>query len=185
MTAVAESARNVAVSGARPRAFTNCLNFGNPEKPDIMWQFVEAVEGMAEAGKTLETPVVSGNVSLYNETEGKGVYPTPTIVMVGVIDDVEKAVTSTFKLEGSSIYLLGENTDEIGGSEYLSTIHGIEKGMPPKIDLEKREEAYQSSCGSGGKRAYALSARYSRRRPCRCPCRNVLRREADRRESEP
>lgn len=140
MAAIAESARNVAVSGARPRAFTNCLNFGNPEKPDIMWQFVEAVEGMAEAGKALETPVVSGNVSLYNETEGKGVYPTPTIVMVGVIDDVEKAVTSTFKLEGSSVYLLGENTDEIGGSEYLSTIHGIEKGMPPKIDLEKEKK---------------------------------------------
>lgn len=139
MAAVAESARNVAVSGARPRAFTNCLNFGNPEKADIMWQFVEAVEGMADAGKALDTPVVSGNVSLYNETEGKGIYPTPTIVMVGVIDDVEKAVTSTFKLEGSNIFLLGENTDEIGGSEYLSTIHGIEKGMPPKIDLAKEK----------------------------------------------
>lgn len=139
MAAVAESARNVAVSGARPRAFTNCLNFGNPEKADIMWQFVEAVEGMADAGKALETPVVSGNVSLYNETEGKGIYPTPTIVMVGVIDDVEKAVTSTFKLEGSNIFLLGENTDEIGGSEYLSIIHGIEKGTPPKIDLAKEK----------------------------------------------
>jgi len=139
MAAVAESARNVAVSGARPRAFTNCLNFGNPEKADIMWQFVEAVEGMADAGKALDTPVVSGNVSLYNETEGKGIYPTPTIVMVGVIDDVEKAVTSTFKLEGSSIFLLGENTDEIGGSEYLSIIHGIEKGTPPKIDLAKEK----------------------------------------------
>lgn len=139
MAAVAESARNVAVSGARPRAFTNCLNFGNPEKADIMWQFVEAVEGMADAGKALDTPVVSGNVSLYNETEGKGIYPTPTIVMVGVIDDVEKAVTSTFKLEGSNIFLLGENTDEIGGSEYLSIIHGIEKGTPPKIDLAKEK----------------------------------------------
>jgi len=139
MAAVAESARNVAVSGARPRAFTNCLNFGNPEKADIMWQFVEAVEGMADAGKALDTPVVSGNVSLYNETEGKGIYPTPTIVMVGVIDDVEKAVTSTFKLEGSNIFLLGENTDEIGGSEYLSIIHDIEKGTPPKIDLAKEK----------------------------------------------
>lgn len=140
MAAVAEAARNVAVSGARPRAFTNCLNFGNPEKPDIMWQFVQAVEGMAEAGKVLETPVVSGNVSLYNETEGKGVYPTPTIVMVGVIDDVENAVTSTFKQAGSTVYLLGENTDEIGGSEYLSYIHGQESGLPPVINLENEKK---------------------------------------------
>lgn len=140
MAAVAESARNVAVSGAKPRAFTNCLNFGNPEKPDIMWQFVEVIEGLAEAGKVLETPVVSGNVSLYNETDGKGIYPTPTIVMVGVIDDVSKAVTSNFKLEGSNVYLLGENTDEIGGSEYLSFIHGIEKGVAPKVDLEKEKK---------------------------------------------
>jgi phosphoribosylformylglycinamidine synthase II len=140
MAAVAEAARNVAVSGARPRAFTNCLNFGNPEKPDIMWQFVQAVEGMAEAGKVLDTPVVSGNVSLYNETEGKGVYPTPTIVMVGVIDDVENAVTSTFKQAGSTVYLLGENTDEIGGSEYLSYIHGQESGLPPVINLENEKK---------------------------------------------
>jgi phosphoribosylformylglycinamidine synthase len=139
MAAVVESARNVAVSGARPRAFTNCLNFGNPEKPEIMWQFVSAVEGMAEAARALDTPVVSGNVSLYNETEGQAVYPTPTIVMVGVIDDVKKAVTSTFKQTGSNVYLLGENTGETGGSEYLSFIHGIEKGLPPKIDLAKEK----------------------------------------------
>lgn len=140
MAAIAESARNVAVSGAMPRAFTNCLNFGNPEKPDIMWQFVNAVEGLAEAGKYLETPVVSGNVSLYNETEGKAVYPTPTIVMVGVIDDVENTVTSAFKQEGSNVYLLGENTDEIGGSEYLSLIHGLETGLPPQVNLEKEKK---------------------------------------------
>ncbi|WP_022851868.1 phosphoribosylformylglycinamidine synthase subunit PurL [Limisalsivibrio acetivorans] len=138
--AVAESARNVAVSGARPRALTNCLNFGNPEKPDIMWQFVGAVEGMAEAAGTLETPVVSGNVSLYNETEGQAVYPTPTIVMVGVIDDLEKRLQSRFKSDDSHIYLLGTNTGDIGGSEYLSVIHGVEKGMPPKVDLEHEKK---------------------------------------------
>ena len=94
---VVEAARNVAASGARPLAITNCLNFGNPEKPEIMWQFAEAVEGMKEACLGLNTPVVSGNVSFYNETEGKSIYPTPTVVMVGVIDDVKKCITSHFK----------------------------------------------------------------------------------------
>jgi len=138
-TAIVESARNVAVSGARPRAFTNCLNFGNPEKPEIMWQFVQAIEGIVEAATALDTPVVSGNVSLYNETEGEGVYPTPTIVMVGIIDDLEKRIESKFKELSNEVLLLGTNSDEIGGSEYLSRIHGMEKGIPPKIDLEKEK----------------------------------------------
>lgn len=132
---VAEAARNVAVSGARPLAITDCLNFGNPEKPEIMWQFVKAVEGMAEACRELNTPVVSGNVSLYNETEGKGIYPTPTVVMVGAIDDVSKRVESSFKEMNSDIYLIGETKDEIGGSEYLYTEFGLEKGLPPFVDL--------------------------------------------------
>lgn len=140
MAAITESARNVAVSGARPRAFTNCLNFGNPEKKEIMWQFVSAVEGLAEAAKVLETPVVSGNVSLYNETEGKGVFPTPTIVMVGVIDDVNNRIESFFKQAGSDVLLLGDSTGEVGGSEYLATVHGLEKGLPPKVDLVKEKK---------------------------------------------
>jgi len=144
--AIAESARNVAVSGARPRAFTNCLNFGNPEKEDIMWQFATALEGITEAANALETPVVSGNVSLYNETEGKPIHPTPTIVMVGVIDDVNKRIGSYFKSAESDIYLLGENTGHIGGSEYLADIHGIEGGDAPSVDLNVERNIIDFMC---------------------------------------
>jgi len=133
---IAEAARNVAVSGARPLAITDCLNFGNPEKPEIMWQFVKAIEGMADACKKLNTPVVSGNVSLYNETEGKAIYPTPTVVMVGVINNVENRLESYFTDFGNDIFLIGETKNEIGGSEYIYTEFGIEKGLPPKVDLE-------------------------------------------------
>jgi phosphoribosylformylglycinamidine synthase len=133
---IAEAARNVAVSGAKPLAITDCLNFGNPEKPEIMWQFVKAIEGMADACKKLNTPVVSGNVSLYNETEGKGIYPTPTVVMVGVIDNVENRLESFFTDFNNDIYLIGETKNELGGSEYLYIEHGLEKGLPPNVDLE-------------------------------------------------
>jgi phosphoribosylformylglycinamidine synthase II len=142
MIAVAESARNVACSGAKPAAFTNCLNFGNPEKPEIMWQFVEAIEGMAEAAKKLETPVISGNVSFYNESGDVSIFPTPTVVMVGLIDDVTKAVPMFFKKPGDRIILLGETFEELGASEYLSVIHKLEKGRPPVLDLG-REKALQ------------------------------------------
>jgi phosphoribosylformylglycinamidine synthase len=144
--AIAESARNVAVSGARPRAFTNCLNFGNPEKEDIMWQFATAIDGISEAAKALETPVVSGNVSLYNETEGTPIHPTPTIVMVGVIDDVNKRIGSYFKESGSMVYLLGECDGHIGGSEYLASIHGKELGDAPKVDLEREKGIIDFMC---------------------------------------
>jgi len=150
--AIAESARNVAVSGARPRAFTNCLNFGNPEKPEIMWQFVSAVEGMAEAAKVLETPAISGNVSLYNETEGKPVHPTPTVVMVGVFDDVTKRIGSYFKSMESAVYLLGENTGYMGGSEYLASIHGLERGDAPEVDLEREKGIIDFMCEAADKR---------------------------------
>ena len=150
--AIAESARNVAVSGARPRAFTNCLNFGNPEKEGIMWQFATAIDGIADAAKALETPVVSGNVSLYNETEGKPVHPTPTIVMVGVIDDVTKKIGSYFKDLGSSVYLIGENTGHIGGSEYLAYIHGKELGDAPAVDLEREKAIIDFMCAAADKR---------------------------------
>ncbi|HEY3347889.1 MAG TPA: AIR synthase related protein, partial [Nitrospirota bacterium] len=133
--AVAESARNVVCSGGRPQAITDCLNFGNPEKPEIMWQFKEAIEGISTACEKLGVPVISGNVSFYNETKGTGIYPTPVIGMVGIIDDVNKAVTLSFKDTGDSIILLGDTLEELGGTEYLSTVHGLDKGMPPTLDL--------------------------------------------------
>ncbi|MCX7793520.1 MAG: phosphoribosylformylglycinamidine synthase subunit PurL [Thermodesulfovibrionales bacterium] len=138
MLAVAEAARNVACSGARPLAITDNLNFGNPEKPEVMWQFVESIKGIAEACRVLETPVVSGNVSFYNETKGSAIYPTPTIAMVGILEDVKKARNIGFK-EGLEVFLLGDTYNELGGSEYLYLIHGIERGLPPVIDLEKEK----------------------------------------------
>lgn len=138
MLAVAEAARNVACTGARPLAITDNLNFGNPEKPEVMWQFVEAIKGISEACRVLETPVVSGNVSFYNETKGKAIYPTPTIAMVGLLEDLSWKKESAFN-EGLEIYLLGDTGDDLGGSEYLSLIHGIERGMPPYLDIHKEK----------------------------------------------
>ena len=138
--AVAEAARNVAVTGARPLAVTNCLNFGNPERPESMWEFVESVRGLAEACRALGTPVVSGNVSFYNETLGEGaIPPTPTIGMVGLLRDVSRHVRAGFAGCGDAILVLGETREELGGSEYLAVIHGLERGSPPHLDL--RHEA--------------------------------------------
>ena len=138
--AVAEAARNVACTGATPRAITNCLNFGNPKRPEVFFQFREAVYGMGDACRALETPVTGGNVSLYNENPQGAVYPTPTIGMVGVLEDAAHATRLTFTTPGDAIILLGENTDEIGGSEYLAWVHGVVAGAPPNCDLvaEKR-----------------------------------------------
>ncbi|MCH7950293.1 MAG: phosphoribosylformylglycinamidine synthase subunit PurL [Candidatus Dadabacteria bacterium] len=135
--AVAESARNLACSGATPLAITDCLNFGSPEKPEVMWQFEQAIGGMSEACSKLNTPVVSGNVSFYNETEGTAIYPTPTVGMVGLIEDMDKHMTQWFKDEGDIIVLLGETKEEFGGSEYLKQIHGKVCGIPPSLDLDK------------------------------------------------
>ncbi|MDH7499760.1 MAG: phosphoribosylformylglycinamidine synthase subunit PurL, partial [candidate division NC10 bacterium] len=143
--AVAEAARNVVCSGARPLAITNCLNFGNPEHPDIMWQFAEVVEGMAEACRLLEVPVTGGNVSFYNETSGQAIYPTPIVGMVGLLEDISLHQTQWFKEEGDLIFLLGENREELGGSEYLKVAHGLEGGSPPQLDL-CRERAVQAAC---------------------------------------
>jgi phosphoribosylformylglycinamidine synthase len=140
--AIIESARNVACTGARPIAFTNCLNFGNPEKPEIMWQFVEAVDGISEAAEALDTPVVSGNVSFYNETGDSGIKPTPTIVMVGVIEDINKAVGTKFIAQGDKIVLLGTTRPELGGSEYLELIHGITAGLPPVVNLDRERNLH-------------------------------------------
>ena len=134
--AVAEAARNVACTGATPRAITNCLNFGNPKKPEVFFQFREAVYGMGDACRVLETPVTGGNVSLYNENPQGAIYPTPTIGMVGVLDDAAHATRMNFTTPGDTIILLGENTDELGGSEYLAWIHGVVAGAPPSCDLE-------------------------------------------------
>ena len=145
LIAVAESARNLAVSGARPVALSDCLNFGNPEKPDVMWQFQQAIAGMRDACQALGLAVVSGNVSFYNETEGKAIPPTPTVAMVGILPDVTRHVTQWFKQAGDVIVLLGETHEELGASEYLSVIHGQTAGLPPQLDLE-RERKLQTVC---------------------------------------
>ena len=136
--AVAESARNVACTGARPAAVTDCLNFANPEKPTGFWQFRRAVEGIAEATEVFGTPVVSGNVSFYNETPEGPIIPTPVIGMLGVLDDVNRRCGLSFREEGDVLMLLRVDNDPtggLGGSEYLSRIHGIEAGQPPCVDL--------------------------------------------------
>ncbi|MFQ6083475.1 MAG: phosphoribosylformylglycinamidine synthase subunit PurL [Candidatus Aminicenantia bacterium] len=143
--AVAEACRNLACVGAKPLGVTNCLNFGNPEKPEIMWQFKEVVEGMAEACRFFNLPVTGGNVSFYNETMGVPVYPTPVLGIVGLIDDISKIMTPDFKNEGDYIILLGKNKEELGGSEYLKTIFNQEKGLPPEINLSQ-EKKIQDFC---------------------------------------
>jgi phosphoribosylformylglycinamidine synthase len=125
------------MSGARPLAITDCLNFGNPENPEVMWQFGKACEGIKEACVKLNTPVIGGNVSLYNETEGVGVYPTPSIATVGVNDDENNVLMSDFQNEGDVIYLLGESKSEFGGSLYMKEICGVVGGVLPEIDYEK------------------------------------------------
>jgi len=134
--AVAEAARNVACTGARPMAITNCLNFGNPKRPEVFHQFKEAVGGMGDACRALGTPVTGGNVSLYNESPVSVVFPTPTIGMVGLIDDVRWATRANFVNDGDTIVLLGDCTDELGASEYLSRIHGLTIGPPPRCHLD-------------------------------------------------
>jgi phosphoribosylformylglycinamidine synthase len=135
--AVIESGRNVAMSGARPLAITDCLNYGNPENPEVMWQFAQGCEGIKEACLALTTPVVSGNVSLYNETNGVSVFPTPAIAMVGLNDDQNKVLPSTFQEEGSQILLIGETKGEFGGSLYIKALHGETAGILPSFDYEK------------------------------------------------
>ena len=135
LAAVAEAARNVACTGARPLALTNCLNFGNPEKPEIMWEFAEATRGLADAARALGTPVVSGNVSFYNETSGRAIHPTPTIAVVGLLEPWERHAKTHFSLPGRAIVLLGLTREELGGSEWLALRRGLEVGHPPVVDL--------------------------------------------------
>jgi phosphoribosylformylglycinamidine synthase len=150
--AVAEAARNVACVGARPMAITNCLNFGNPKKPEVFFQFREAVYGMGDACRALGTPVTGGNVSLYNENPQGAVYPTPTIGMVGLVPDVAHATPAAFRSPGHAIVLLGDNTAELGGSEYLAWIHGVVAGAPPACDLDAEKrliDALLEAIGAG------------------------------------
>jgi phosphoribosylformylglycinamidine synthase len=148
---VAEAARNVVCVGARPIAITNCLNFASPERAEVMWSFSEVIDGMAEACRAFNTPVVSGNVSFYNETEGRGILPTPVIGMIGLLEDVRRSVQQGFKKEGDLIALLGTTEDDLSMSEYAVTVQGVStaeittQGKVPRLDLE-RELAVQQVC---------------------------------------
>ncbi|MDT0328020.1 phosphoribosylformylglycinamidine synthase subunit PurL [Nocardiopsis lambiniae] len=133
--AYAEAYRNVATTGARPLAVTNCLNFGSPEDPGVMWQFAESTRGLADACRTLGTPVTGGNVSFYNQTGDVAINPTPVIGVLGVIDDVRTRLKSAFGTEGARVFLLGETRPEFGGSAWADTIHGHLGGLPPRVDL--------------------------------------------------
>ncbi len=145
MIAVAEAARNVVVSGAEPIAITNCLNFGDPTRPEIMWQLAEAVRGMAAACDILQAPVTGGNVSLYNETMGKAIFPTPIVGLLGILEHISHATTPAWKEPGDVVVLLGETREELGGSEYLKVCHGSVQGRPPALELAL-ERRVQECC---------------------------------------
>jgi phosphoribosylformylglycinamidine synthase II len=139
--AVCEAARNLVAVGAEPLAISDCLNFGSPERPEIMWQFEQAIAGIRDACAAFETPVVSGNVSFYNETEGRAIPPTPTIAMVGLLRTA-KPLTPWFKADGDAIVLLGRTREELSGSEYAAVVHGNEQGSPPWVDLEAERKLH-------------------------------------------
>ena len=155
--AVAEAARNVACAGGAPIGVTNCLNFGNPERPEIMWQIAEAVRGIGDACRALDLPVTGGNVSLYNETDGQAILPTPVIGVLGVVEDAARVLSRIFPKDAADVVLLGGTTDELGGSEYLKTIHGLVRGVPPALDLD-RERALQSLLVEAASKAWVRSA---------------------------
>ncbi|OFW14390.1 MAG: phosphoribosylformylglycinamidine synthase II [Acidobacteria bacterium RIFCSPLOWO2_12_FULL_67_14] len=155
--AVAEAARNVACVGGQPIGATNCLNFGNPERPEIMWQFARTVEGISAACRALDIPITGGNVSLYNETDGRAVLPTPVLGVVGLIEEASRIVRRAFTSQGDAIVLLGTGAAELGGSEYLKVVHGLVRGVPPALDLA-REAALQRLLVAAISRAVIRSA---------------------------
>lgn len=157
MIAVAEAARNVVCTGAQPLAITNCLNFGNPYKPEVYWQFSEAVIGIGEACRTFNTPVTGGNVSFYNESPAGPVFPTPVIGMLGLINDLKDVTTSAFKDSGDVIVLLGTNSGHLGGSEYLYMLHGLIVGDAPDMDLNLELRLHRV-CLSAIRKGYIKSA---------------------------
>jgi phosphoribosylformylglycinamidine synthase len=138
--ALAEAYRNVAVTGAVPRAVTNCLNFGSPENPEVMWQFKQATAGLADGCQELGIPVTGGNVSFYNQTGDTAIYPTPVVGVLGVIDDVARRIPSGWQDDGNNIYLLGTTYDELDGSAWAKDLHDHLGGRPPKVDLKKERE---------------------------------------------
>jgi phosphoribosylformylglycinamidine synthase len=144
MIAVSEAARNIVCSGGTPVAITNCLNFGNPYNPEVYYQFVYAIMGMGDACRKFDTPVTGGNVSFYNQSEDGPVYPTPTIGMVGVLDSLDQKMSLGFKHAGDSIYLLGENREDINCSEYLHHICGVTHSPAPHMDLEEEARLQQA-----------------------------------------
>jgi phosphoribosylformylglycinamidine synthase len=150
MLAVAEAARNVACAGGVPIGATNCLNFGNPERPEIMWQLVEGIEGIADACRALDVPITGGNVSLYNETDGKAIYPTPIIGVVGLIEDATRVTSRVFKAAGDVVIVLGDDRGELGGSQYLETVHGLVRGDAPALDLEREAALIRLLTGAIG-----------------------------------
>ena len=151
MIAVSEAARNIVCSGGIPSAITNCLNFGNPYNPESFWQFVGAIKGMSKACLKFETPVTGGNVSFYNQTSTNGVetpvFPTPTIGMIGLLEDKTRAMTLDFKQKGDLIFLLGDSFDCISSSEYLYSFHGVKASPAPVFDLEKEYEVQHTVKG--------------------------------------
>jgi len=155
--AVAEACRNLSCVGAEPVGVTNCLNFGNPEKPEIMWQFQETVEGMAEACRAFSIPVTGGTVSFYNDTEGASIFPTPVLGIVGLIEDISRLQTPFFKQAGDIVLLLGKNKEELGASEYLKVVFNRKQGLPPQIDL-KEEKRVQELCREAISRGMLRSA---------------------------
>jgi phosphoribosylformylglycinamidine synthase subunit PurL len=138
--ALAEAYRNVAVTGARPLAVTDCLNFGSPEDPAVMWQFAEATRGLADACQALQVPVTGGNVSLYNQTGETAILPTPVVGVLGVLDDVARRTPQGFREQGQQVYLLGTTRDELGGSEWAHAVHGHLGGRPPVVDLDAERQ---------------------------------------------
>lgn len=142
--AVAEAARNIVCSGAKPLALTDGINFGNPEKPEIFWQYEKAVDGMSRACELLKTPVIGGNVSFYNEIKGEAIYPTPIVGMVGLVEDINHITTQAFKNSGDRILLLGETKDELMGSEFQKLITNKVEGRPPNIDLENEKKVQET-----------------------------------------
>ena len=147
MIAVAEAARNIACTGGEPLGVTNCLNFGNPYDPEVYYQFVHAIKGMGEACLAFDTPVTGGNVSFYNQHPEGAVYPTPTIGMVGLLTDVDQRMTLDFKKAGDAVYLLGEVTDDIGSSEYLHKVHGVEFSPAPRFDIDAELRLHKALAG--------------------------------------
>ncbi|WP_018885380.1 phosphoribosylformylglycinamidine synthase subunit PurL [Paenibacillus massiliensis] len=146
--AVSEAARNIVCSGAEPLAITDNLNFGSPEKPEIFWQMEKAVDGMAEACRVLDTPVIGGNVSLYNENTKGAIYPTPVVGMVGLVHDTDHITTQGFKAEGDVILLLGATQAELGGSEFQAVVHGVTEGRPPMLDLATEQKLLKGVLGA-------------------------------------